>query len=102
MAIVPPTDEELNTLIRARLALVGIDLTQLHPTAPDPVTGSPSQASVLSSLRTFLRGTVPAVSTWLPAVPAGDPADAARLAQQQAAPALYPSILTAWTDGETG
>ena len=100
MAIAPPTDEELNALIRARLALVGIDLSQLHPTATDPQTGSPSQASVLTSLRAFLRGTVPAVSSWLPAAPAG--ADAARLAQQQAPPALYPSILTAWTDGETG
>ena len=100
MAIVPPTDQELDVHIRARLALVGIDLSQLHPTATDPVTGSPSQASVLSSLRSFLRGTVPGVSAWLPATPAGP--DAARLAQQQAPPSLYPSILTAWTDGETG
>lgn len=102
MALVPPTDEELNTLIRARLALLGIDLSQLHPTTSDPETGSPSQASVLSSLRSFLRGTVPAISAWQPAVPVGEAADAPRLAQQQAAPALYPSILTAWTDGETG
>jgi hypothetical protein len=102
MAIIPPTDAELNTLIRARLAIIGIDLEQLHPTQTDPVTGSPSQASVLTSLRGFLRGTVPPVSNWLPDVPVGAPADEARLAQQEAAPALYPSILTAWTDGETG
>jgi hypothetical protein len=107
MAIEPPTDDELNTLIRARLAGIGVDLSQLHPTQRDPVTGSPSQASVLSSLRSFLRGTVPAMSAWqpvvpsMPTVPPGSP-DRDRLAQQQAAPALYPSILPAWTDGETG
>jgi hypothetical protein len=102
MAIVPPTDAELNTLIRARLAVIGIDLDQLHPTQTNPDTGSPSQASVLASLRSFLRSTVPSISSWQPHVPVGAPADADRLAQQQAAPALYPSILTAWTDGETG
>jgi hypothetical protein len=102
MAVVPPTDAELDALVRARLALLGIDLSQLPATTSDPVTGAPSQASVLASLRSFLRSTVPPISAWQPAVPAGAGADAARLAQQQAAPALYPSILPAWTDGETG
>ncbi len=102
MAVVPPTDSELDTLIRARLALLGIDLSQLPATTTDPETGSPSQASVLASLRSFLRGTVPTISSWQPAVTTGAPDDAARLAQQQAVPALYPSILTAWTDGRTG
>ncbi|NHC14540.1 hypothetical protein [Motilibacter deserti] len=96
MAIVPPTDAELDTLIKARLALIGIDLSQLHPTQTDPVTGSPSQASILSSLRSFLRGTVPPISNWLPASGVTG-ADSDRVVQQAAPPAEYPSILKAWT-----
>ncbi len=37
----PPTDAELNTMIPARLASVGIDLDQL-PTTSDPATGTPT------------------------------------------------------------
>jgi hypothetical protein len=66
---IPPTDAELDTLIRARLAQIGIDLGQL------PVSDA--------SLRGFLRGTVPTVSNYL-------------LDPQENPPVLYPAQLTAW------
>lgn len=85
----PPTDEELNTLIRARLALVGIDLGTLPVSDPAaPV----DQTRLLSSVRGFLRGTPPVVSAW---AIAPDP----RLAQQVAPPELYPSITATRTAG---
>ena len=93
----PPTDAELDVLIRARLALAGIDLDQLPAgTGPDPVTGSPGRDAVLASLRALLRGTVVPLSGYRLPAPAGtDPEDAAALSQQRA-PILYPSISTAW------
>jgi hypothetical protein len=98
MAPIPPTDDQLNTMIRARLASVGIDLDQLPATA-DPVTGTPSLNSVLSSLRSFMRSTVPTLAAYqLPGPDGTDPAQAAELSQQGPPPALYPSILTAWND----
>jgi len=88
---VPPTDAELDTLIRARLALLGINLDQLPPgTESDPVTGAPGQDIALASLRSFLRTTVQSLSNYRFG---SDPA----LAQQVAPPQLYPSIATAWT-----
>lgn len=82
----PPTDDELDTLIRARLALVGIDLDELPPgTAADPVTGAPGRETALASLRLFMRTTVVALSAYRFG---SDPA----LAQQVAPPELYPSI----------
>jgi hypothetical protein len=48
---VPPTDAELDVLIRARLQLIGIDLGQLplsDPSAPA------DQTRVMSSLRNFV------------------------------------------------
>ena len=85
----PPTDAELDVLIRARLALVGIDLDQLPPgTAPDPATGSPGRDTVLASLQAFLRGTVTTISAYQ--------LDGDRPLSQQRAPMLYPSISTAW------
>ncbi len=94
----PPTDAELDVLIRARLALVGIDLDQLPPgTQPDPVTGSPGRDSVLASLRAFLRGTVVTLGAYRLPVPAGtDPAHVDALSQQHYPPMLYPSISVAW------
>ncbi len=93
----PPTDAELDVLIRARLALVGIDIDQLPPgTQPDPVTGSPGRDTVFRSLRAFLRGTVTTISAYQVPPPAGtDPAYVAPLSQQRA-PLLYPSISVAW------
>ena len=53
---------------------------------------------MLSSLRSFMRGTVAALAAYqLPAPEGTDPADAAALSQQRA-PMLYPSISTAWRD----
>jgi hypothetical protein len=94
----PPTDDELNTMIRARLASIGIDLDQL-PVTTDPVTGTPSLDSVLASLRSFMRSTVPTLAAFRLPPPGGtEPEQAAELSQQGPPPALYPSILTAWTE----
>jgi hypothetical protein len=88
---VPPTDAELDTMIRARLAVLGIDLDQLPPgTEADPATGAPGRDTALASLRSFLRTTVVQLSAYRFGA---DPA----LAQQVAPPQLYPSIVTAWT-----
>lgn len=97
MAPTPPTDAELDIMIRARLAALGIDLDQLPPgTAADPTTGSPGRESVLASLRSFVRGSVTALAAYQMPAPAGsDPAHAAALSQQPA-PMLYPSISTEW------
>jgi len=83
-----PTDDELDILITARLALVGIDLGQL-PTEPDPATGSPTRLQALASLRAFLTTTVPAIAGWLPTASG---ADAPAYAQQLDPPSIYPSI----------
>lgn len=92
MAPKPPTDDELDTLIRARLALLGIDIDQLpHGTVADPQTGAPGRETALASLRSFLRTTAVPLAAYRFAP---DPA----LAQQTAPPLLYPSITTAWTD----
>lgn len=91
-----PTDAELDTMIRARLASLGIDLGQLPPgTTPDPVTGSPGQLSVLASLRSFVRGTVGTLSAYQ--LPGPDGSSDPLLSQQGPAPLLYPSITSAWT-----
>lgn len=96
MPITPPSDAELDTMIRARLASLGIDLNQLPAgSTSDPETGSPGQESVLSDLRTFMRFTVAELSAYqLPFAAAGS-ADPALLSQQAVPPALYPSIDTA-------
>jgi hypothetical protein len=101
MAANAPTDAELDVMIRARLAGLGIDLDQLPAgTAADPHTGAPGRDSVLASLRSFVRGTVTALAAYRLPAPAGtdpatDPATARALSQQRA-PMLYPSISTQW------
>jgi hypothetical protein len=97
MAPTPPTDAELDIMIRARLATLGIDLDQLPPgTAADPATGSPGRDSVLAALRSFVRGSVTTLAAYrLPAPAGSDPAHAAALSQQPA-PMLYPSISAEW------
>lgn len=97
MAPTPPTDAELNTMITARLAAIGVDLSQLPPgTTPDPETGSPGRNSVLASLRSFVRSTVDTLAAYeLPAPEGTDPNDVRALSQQNA-PMLYPSISTTW------
>lgn len=96
MSVQPPTDAELDTYIRARLAGIGVDLDQLDSEDRDPETGSPSQASVLSSIRELLRETVPAISDWEPPVPDDAGNDVHGLAQQAPPPLLYPSITRGW------
>lgn len=92
----PPTDAELNTLIIARLASMGIDITQLPAgSTADPVTGSPGQTSVLASLRSFVRGTVAELAAYQ--LPGPDGSRDPLLSQQGPAPLLYPSITSAWT-----
>jgi hypothetical protein len=95
----PPSDGDLDTMIRARLAVLGIDLGQLDPTKTNPETGTPSQQAVLSALRSFITSTVAPLAAFRfpPVVPTGSPADSAALSQQGAPPQLYPSISTAWT-----
>jgi hypothetical protein len=97
MAPVPPTDDELNTLIRAELASLGIDLDQLPPgTTADAETGSPGRESVLASLRSFMRSTVGTLAAYrLPPPDDADPALELPLSQQRA-PMLYPSISAEW------
>lgn len=97
MAPTPPTDAELNTLIRARLAALGIDLDQLPPgTAADPETGSPGRDSVLASLRSFMRSTVAALAAYQLPAPAGTDPEIAKALSQQHAPILYPANSTEW------
>ncbi|HEX2314434.1 MAG TPA: hypothetical protein VHJ17_11895 [Thermomonospora sp.] len=94
------TDEELDTLITARLTLAGVDLGQL-PESPDPRTGSPTREQAMEYLRTFLAGPKvggkrtggrpAALNTWRP------PAASPELAQQVSPPLEYPSITEAWT-----
>jgi hypothetical protein len=87
-----PTDAELDVMIRARLASIGIDLDQLPPgTQPDPETGSPGRDTALAGLRSFVRSTIVPLGAYRFAVPGAD-ADQAALAQQLWAPSLYPSI----------
>lgn len=77
----PPTDAELDALIRARLALIGIDLTQLplyDPSAPA------DQVRVMSSLRSFLRSTPKTISDYA-------------ASEQEHPPVVYTGPFTAWT-----
>ena len=78
----PPTDAELDAMIRARLALIGIDLTQLPVSDP---SAPADQTRVMSSLRNFLRTTPPVISDYSPSV-------------QDHPPVVYPAPFTAWTD----
>jgi hypothetical protein len=91
------TTDQLNTLIISRLVLSGIDLSLL-PTAPDPVSGAPTQTQALASLRSFLLANPAAINGWRPSAPAGG-ADPNALSQELSPPLEYPSITEAWTGG---
>lgn len=81
MAITPPTDDELNTWILARLANIGIDITTL----PLSDASAPAdQTRVLSSVRNFIRGDAKTISLYLADV-------------QENPPVEYPAQLTQWT-----
>lgn len=75
MATTPPTDEELNQLIRTRLRLLGVDISVLSESA---------QASAIASARSVLRTTVPTISNYV-------------LDVEEFPPALYPAEQSAWT-----
>lgn len=81
MAITPPTDAELDIWIKARLALIGIDLSVL-PLAD--ATAPADQTRVLSSVRNVLKTSAPVISGYLADV-------------QENPPALYPAELSEWT-----
>ncbi|MEV8517456.1 hypothetical protein [Dactylosporangium sp. NPDC051484] len=87
--------DQLNAFIVARLAISGVDINLL-PTVSDPVTGAPTQAQVLDSLRSFLLNNPAVINSWRP----GD-GDAAQ-GQQLDPPLEYPSITEAWTGRVTG
>lgn len=81
MAITLPTDAELDTFIRARLATIGIDLETL------PVSDSAApadQTRVLTSLRSFIRNSSPQISQYVADV-------------QENPPVLYPAPFSQWT-----
>ena len=81
MAITPPTDDELNVLIKSYLASIGVDLSVL----PLSDRSAPAdQTRVLSSARSILRSTVPAISNYVIDV-------------QQNLPVLYPAPFSVWT-----
>jgi hypothetical protein len=84
------TPDELDTFIKTRLVLSGIDLNLL-PTSPDAVTGAPTQSQVLASLRSFVTSSPVQINAWRPA--AASPA----LSQELSPPLEYPSITEAWT-----
>ena len=98
MAVDPSTltTDQLNTFIKTRLIMSGIDLSLL-PTSPDPVTGAPTQDQALASLRTFVLTTPEAINSWRPVPPAGS-TDPMILSQELSPPLEYPSITEAWTD----
>jgi hypothetical protein len=77
----PPTDAELDALIRARLQLVGIDLNQLPVSDP---SAPADQTRIMASLRNFLRTTPKTISDYAPDV-------------QNHPPVVYPAPFTAWT-----
>jgi hypothetical protein len=77
----PPTDAELDALIRACLQLVGIDLNQLPVSDP---SAPADQTRIMASLRNFLRTTPKTISDYAPDV-------------QNHPPVVYPAPFTAWT-----
>lgn len=95
------TDDQLNAYIKARLVISGIDLA-LFPAAPDPVTGAPTQDSVLSSMRSFIRTNPAVINTWRPVDPQATPGTAPMLSQMLYPPLEYPSITEAWTGQAAG
>ena len=92
------TVDQLNEFIVTRLTVSGIDLSLL-PTAPDPVTGAPTQEQALASLRSFVLSNPPVINSWRPTAPGGADPDA--LSQELSPPLEYPSITEAWT-GQAG
>jgi hypothetical protein len=82
--VADPTDDQLDTYIRARLDLIGVSLDDLP--VDDPLAPA-DQVRTLASLRTFLRRVPPAISEF--------PMDV-----QVHLPGLYPAPLGVWTGME--
>jgi hypothetical protein len=78
MAVTPPTDDELDTYIRSRLALLSIDISVLPES---------QQTSLLSGCRNILRTTVPTISAYTPDV-------------QENAPVMYTAPQSQWATEE--
>lgn len=79
------TDDELNTYILSRLAIIGIDISVL------PVSDSAApadQTRILSSARSLLRGTIPVISDY-------------SLDVQENPPILYPAQSSIWTQNNS-
>jgi hypothetical protein len=76
----PPTDQELDTFIRTRFALLGIDISVLPEADPSaPI----DQARVLNNARSILRSEATAA--------------AFSIDEQFVIPTMYPAPLEAWT-----
>ena len=74
-----PTDEELDIAIRARLDLLGVDLSVL----PEDDSDAPAdQRRILASARRFLRSTPQAIADF-------------RMDPQEVPPIMYPAMLGA-------
>lgn len=79
------TDDELNTYILSRLAIIGVDISVLPVSDP---TAPADQTRILSSVRSFLRGTIPVVSGY-------------SLDVQENPPILYPAQSSSWTQDDS-
>jgi len=82
--VVDPTDEQLDTFIRARLDLIGVSLDDLPANDPNAPA---DQVRILAALRTFLRTVPPQISAF--------PMDV-----QVTLPVLYPAQSREWTKPE--
>ena len=79
-----PTDEELDIAIRARLDLLGVDLSVLPEDDPEAPA---DQRRILASARRFLRATPQAIADFVM-----DP--------QEVPPVMYPAMLSPLREGE--
>ncbi|GLZ02928.1 hypothetical protein Acsp03_03950 [Actinomadura sp. NBRC 104412] len=80
MAPTPPTDEEIDTFIRTRLRMIGVDLSVL----PDDDPSAPAdQRRAIAACRSALADVAPVTAYTLDA--------------QRYAPILYPAPHSEWT-----
>jgi hypothetical protein len=69
MTITPPTDAELLESAKVRLRLLGVDISTLPTTTPNP-TNSPTQDAVLAACVTALRALETVAATPKASLPA--------------------------------
>jgi hypothetical protein len=95
MPTTPPTTDELRALVATQLRQYGIDISVLPPGGPglpssDPVTGVPTQYSLIGSCVSVITGSVTFI--------AGYKVDAGyKQNVQDDPPVLYPAPFSAWT-----